>query len=345
VEAHQPFDIIMKTTTPRLRISLLICTLLISLMSGRKELKAQDQVTLNNNSGNPIGLLVDGKLNGSNANDQTYVSPGSPALIGQFSKINGNKTNEIMAFTQDRPMALYTPVPWTTGNDNIVVPFPNKILIPVTIWVVYGDFDTVSTKAANDILTASTIYGTERVGVDFSTVTFMNATANPLAPNYYNYDSSTMATRIKTDIGYVAGQINIYYVRSIIGQGGAQYTNAGEVNRVGGPSIAIGSNTTITVLTHEIGHLCALAHVDSGPPTQWFNFTNVMSQNGSPNARFLTEGQVLRMHLTSVSVLNNTYHARPGLPIRDCSTTSTTATDTCPGVQKRVWADGTYPPN
>ncbi len=198
----------MKKTKSRLQISLFLCSLIISV-SGLTDLRAQDQVTLNNNSGNPIGLLVDGKLNGSFVNDKTYVSPASPALIGQFSRMNGNRTNEIMAFTQDRPMAIFANVPWTTGNDNVMVPFANQISIPVTIWVVYGDFNSVSTKAANDILTASSIYSTERVGVGFSSVTFMDATANPRAPSYYNYYDSTMATSIKTDIGYVTGQINI----------------------------------------------------------------------------------------------------------------------------------------
>ncbi|MFL6530682.1 MAG: hypothetical protein ACJ8KX_09450, partial [Chthoniobacterales bacterium] len=70
-----------------------------------------------------------------------------------------------------------------------------------------------------------------------------------------------------------------------------------------------------------------------------------MTTYGTLNQRFLTEGQVLRMHLSSYSSLNETYHARAGQPIRDCDPTSTTATDICPGVQKRIWADGTYPAN
>jgi Peptidase M66 len=332
----------MKKTKPGLQISLFICTLILA-MPGLTELKAQDQITLNNNSGNPIGLLVDGKLNGSFANDKTYVAPGSPALIGQFSKINGNSTNEIMAFTQDRPMAIYTSVPWTTGNDNIMVPFANQIALPITIWVLYGDFGSVCTKAANDVLTASSIYSSERVGVGFSTVAFMDATANPLASRYYNYDF-TMANAIKTDIGYANGQINIYYINSIV-VSGVQYTQASCTDQIGGTMVFMGSTTIATILAHEMGHNFSLEHVHSGIATQWFDFSNVMSQNGSPNARYLTEGQVLRMHLTSTSALNDTYNARPGLLIRNCAATSTTATDTCPGVQKRIWADGIYPAN
>jgi Metallo-peptidase family M12B Reprolysin-like len=333
----------MKKTKPGLQLSLFICALIIS-MPGLTELRAQDQITLNNNSANPIGLLVDGKLAGSFVNDKTYVSPGSPALIGQFSAINGNKTNEIVAFSQDRPMAIYTNVPWTTGNDNIVVSFANKILIPVTIWIVYGDVAAVTTKATSDLLTTSTIFGTERVGVDFSTVTFRDATANPLAPNYYNYDDNVMASSIKTDIGYVTGQINVYCVRSLIFSG-AQYLNGGQATFTGGPSIAISSQSTTNVLAHEFGHLFSLAHTNSGAATQWFDYTNLMSTNGSPGAAYLTEGQVFRMHINGGSVLNQTYNARPGQPTRFCDGTSTTATNTCPGVQKRIWADGTYPAN
>ena len=43
-------------------------------------------------------------------------------------------------------------------------------------------------KGANDALQPLMIYSTERVGVDFSTVTFRDATANPRAPSYYDYE-------------------------------------------------------------------------------------------------------------------------------------------------------------
>jgi hypothetical protein len=334
---------LMKTVNGRFYFSLLIITLLLAV-TGLRQLKAQDQVTLSNTSGNPIGLLIDGKLGGSFANDKTYVSPGSPALVGQFSSINGNKPNEIMAFTQDRPPAVFSHVPWTPGNDNIAVPFANKILIPVTIWIVYGDFNSASTKALNDVLTTSTIYGTERVGVDFSTVNIIDATTNPKAAKYYDYDYYTMAAGLKADIGYVPGQVNIYYVHAM-NWSGILYTNSGEARQEGAPWIMLGSAAMNVVLAHEIGHLMALAHVHSGAPTQWFDYTNMMTTSGSPSSRFITEGQVLRMHLSSNSVLNTLYNARPGLLIRDCNPTSTKATDTCPGVQKRIWADGTYPAN
>jgi hypothetical protein len=334
----------MKKSELKWPLSLVLCTLMIS-MSGLGGLQAQDQITLTNPSGNEIGLLVDGASNGSFANDRTYLSPGSPALIGQFSAPKGNQKGEIMAFTQDRPMAIQSGVPWTGGNDNIAVPFADKILIPITIWVVYGDYNTVNQKATSDLLTASAIYTAERLGVDFSTVTIMDATANPKASKYYDYNYYTMGATIRAEIGYTPGQINVYYVRSLDWGGTTLYTNAGEARNENGPWIVLGSAAMTCVLAHEMGHNMALWHVHSGAATQWFDYSNLMSTNGSLKGRLLTEGQILRMHLSSKSVLNNTYHVRPGQLIRDCDPTSTKTTDTCPGVQKRIWADGIYPAN
>jgi len=334
----------MKTGNQRFYLYLFTIALLIAI-SGLEKLQAQDQITLPNSPGNEIGLLVDGALSGSFVNDRTYVAPASPALISQFSAPKGNKSGEVMAFTQDRPMAIRPSVPWTQGNDNIAVPFSDKILIPVTVWVVYGDYPSVNTKATSDLLTASSIYTAERLGVDFSTVTIMDATANPNAAKYYDYDYYTMGATIRADIGYTPGQINVYYTRSLDWGGTTLYTNAGEARNENGPWVVLGSTAMTCVLAHEMAHNMGLWHVHTGAATQWFDYSNLMSTNGSLKGRMLTEGQILRMHLSSTSVLNNTYHVRPGQLVRDCDPTSTRTTDTCPGVQKRIWADGIYPAN
>ena len=243
-------------------------------------------------------------------------------------------------------MAINPNVPWTTGNDNIVVPFANKILIPGDHLDSLRDVAVVTTKATNDLLTTSTIFvSTQRSGGRFLHGCVQGCHGHPLAPNYYNYDGNVMASSIKTNIGYVTGRSMFTVSASIIfggTYGTTQYTNAGQATFTGGPSIAIASQSTTNVLAHEFGHLFSLAHTNTGAATQWFDYTNLMSTNGSPGAAYLTEGQVFRMHINGGSVLNQTYNARPGQPTRFCDFTSTTATNTCPGVQKRIWADGSY---
>jgi hypothetical protein len=319
-----------------------VIALFISTIGAGFNAYAQDQVTLNNNSGNEIGLLVDGVLNGSFVNDKTFLSATSPISLGSFIKAKGNKTNEVMAFTKDRPMEIYTSVPWTSGNDNITVPFANKILIPITIWIIYGDFEAVRTKVLNDLLTTSSVFNNERVGVDFSTITFMDATANPLASNYYNFNTNWDG--LKSDIGFVNGQLNVYYTYASYIDG-AYWTNAGRyaTNGISGLGmIAMGSTTKQTVLVHEIGHGFGMAHITG---LTGFDSTNVMTQQNRLSSLFFTEGQILRMHLSEYSVINWLYNARPGKLIRNCGSTATTATNTCPELQKRIWADGTAPPN
>ncbi len=329
---------------------LLLAYAIATVLAGVTHAGAQDQITLNNNSGNPIGLLVDGKFGKNIANDQTYVAPGSPALVGPFTAVTGrNGLNEIMAFTVNRPPAVRTAVPWTSGNDDIRVPFADKIMIPITVWVVYGDYATGQARAANDVLTTSTIFRDERVGVDFSAVTYMNATTNPLAAQYYDLDGSNQATfaNMARDIGFVSDQVNIYYVRGLIRNGQSQPYSLQTSRLPDGsrPMLVLGSATVPPNQTWGFGLLFGLTSFPPGPATEYFDYTNVMSGNGSPNARYFTEGQVIRTHLNSNSVLNQVYHARPGQLIRDCSPTSNTATDGCPAIQKRIWADGAYPAN
>lgn len=315
-------------------------SLIVNLLFIGFKLLAQDKISLNN-SGGEIGVLVDGLLNKTFINDKTYVSSANPINIGSFTKANGTKTNEIMAFGSDRPLEVYSNVPWTSGTDNINMTFGNKILFPISIWVIYGDFETVVTKVTTDLLAASTVFNDEKVGFDFSTVSFVDATSNPLAPNYYVYHSTgTDPAALKNDIGYISDRINLYYCNSI-NISGTEYTNAG-LTLASKDIIILGSTAQPYVLPHEVGHSFNLAHITG---LTGFDNTNMMTQAGGPQMKYFTEGQILRMHLSSNSAINFIYNARPGKLLRACGATTTTATNTCPELQKRIWADGVMPPN
>ncbi len=102
----------------------------------------------------------------------------------------------------------------------------------------------------------------------------------------------------------------------------------------------MGKNSGDELLSHEIGHAFSLTHVNADAN---FNVDNIM-HSASNTRQYATEGQLFRAHLNPESILNALYNARPGEVTRFCAYNNT-ATFPCPAIQKRVWADGGFPPN
>lgn len=295
-------------------------------------LGCDDQVTLINTSGNSNGILVDGQSSTGPVNDQTFTSNSTTISVGQLSA--SVSSNEVVAFTNQRPAAIQTPVSWTSGSDNVSVAFSGQITIPVKVWIVKGPFDTQRMKAINACITTTSIWNNERMGVAFSPFEIVDATSDPDAPNYYAFDCSKK-TGIETDIGKTIGRINIYYVETVDGGSGR-----GQACAIGSDFVAMGANTGSELLSHELGHDFALTHIDD--LANDFDQTNIM-HSASNTRQYITEGQLFRAHLSTTSALNFLYSARPGQPTRNCP--RDTANDQCPQIKKRIWADGTFPPN
>ena len=291
-----------------------------------------DIVTITNTSGNPVGLLVDGQSGNKQVNDFTVITNSSIAGVGQLS--GSPSSNEIIAFTNRRPVAIKTNVPWTAGDDNITMAFANEITIPVKVWIVKGPFETQRLNAINACITTTSIWNKERMGVAFSPFEIVDATANPKASNYFAFDC-TKKTGIETDIGKTAGRINIYFVDTVDGG-----TGRGQACAIGSDFVAVGSAIGSELLSHELGHDFGLTHIDD--LTTDFDQTNIM-HSASNTRQFITEGQLFRAHLSSNSALNFLYNARPGQPTRDCPRDM--ANNQCPRIQKRIWADGAFPAN
>lgn len=297
---------------------------------------SNDYIQCTNTSGVEIGCLVDGKVKNSNHNDDKYTSSTDGFSVDKY--VSGS-SNEVIAYTENRPVTLVENVPWATAADTVDVDFADEMLFDVTIWVVYapnGDFAAQETKILNDVLTTSTYFQAERLGVDFGNVTIIDATNDPDASNYYAFTCS-LQNGIKTDIGNVAGEINIYYTQTVDG-GSAR----GQACQVGSDFVAMAAFAGNELLSHEIGHDFQLYHIDG--LTTYFNQTNIM-HSASNSRQYLTEGQTFRAHLQSGSAINFLYNARPGQSTRNCGSTSTNPTNTCPEIQRRIWSDGTYPAN
>lgn len=293
---------------------------------------SNDKVTLANTSGSEKGIMVDGQSSAGQVNDQSFTSAtNGPISVGKLTA--SPSSNEVVAFNSLHPVAVQTPVGWTSGNDSITVSFPNLITIPVKVWIVKGPFNTQRQRAIDACITTSSIWINERMGVDFNPFEIVDATGDPQAANYFAFDCSKK-TGIETDIGKTAGRINIYWVDTVDGG-----TGRGQACQIGSDFVAMGSSTGDELLSHELGHDFALQHVD-GQAT--FDQTNIM-HSASNTREFITEGQLFRGHLRTNSALNFLYAARPGLPTRNCGHND--ATDPCPRINKRIWADGVFPAN
>jgi len=291
-----------------------------------------DRVKLTNTSGSENGILVDGQSSSGPINDETFASSSTTIKVGRLRA--SATSNEVIAFTNLRPVAIQTPVSWTSGRDTVNTPFANQIAIPVKVWIVKGPFNTQRTKAITACITTTAIWNSERMGVAFSPFEIVDATGDPDAPNYYAFDCSKK-TGIETNIGKASGRINIYYVDTVDGG-----TGRGQACNIGSDFVAMGSNTGSELLSHELGHDFALTHIDD--LTAVFDQTNIM-HSASNTRQFVTEGQLFRGHLTTTSALNFLYAARPGQPTRNCA--RDTANDQCPQIKKRIWGDGTFPAN
>ncbi len=288
-----------------------------------------DAVQLSNTSGSENGLLVDGQQSSGFQNDKTLTSTEGKIAVGTFTASAG----EVIAYTNLRPVAITTPVNWTNSDETANVPYAGKIQIPVKVWIVKGPYAQQRQLAIDHCITTSAIWNAERMGVDFNPFEIVDATGDAQASNYFTFDCSKQAG-IQNDIGKTAGRINVYWVDTVDGG-----TGRGQACSIGSDFVAMGSATGTELLSHELGHDFDLQHIDGQTN---FDQTNIM-HSASNTRQFVTEGQLFRAHLRTASALNDTYNARPGLPTRNCGHGD--VSNTCPGLVKRIWADGTFAAN
>lgn len=279
------------------------------------------------------GVLVDGTKGGAAVNDARYTDTDQSRTVGNFT--SGPASNEeVTAFTNRRPVKIVENVGWTNANDDVAnVTFSQEISVPVTVWIVQGPLAAQRDLAIDHCVTTSSIWQDERMGVRFSQFEIVDATNDPDAPNYYDFDCS-MRAGIQNDIGRRANRINVYWVDTVDGG-----TGRGQACAFGSDFVAMGRTTNDELLVHEFGHNFDLRHVD-GQAT--FDDTNIMD-SGSVTRAFITEGQLTRAHLNPNSALNGVYGARGGEPTRTCSHAANN--NDCPVLNTRIWADGAFPAN
>lgn len=286
----------------------------------------------------PVGILVDGRRNNAQVDDERFVitpvgAAASQALGAmQYSPLG----NEVLSFAAARAPTQHS-TPWTAGQDTFSRSMVNTVRVPITVWILTapGTFLAQAVQAASTVIQAGALFDQERLGLDFNTIELRDETNNTNRGAFLNV---TALNALETQIGHINGRFNVYWVQAVNGNTGS---GTGEVAH--GDSIAVGFNSAPGLLAHELGHNLALDHIDGDTR---FDGTNVMMSAGGTRL-FLTEGQAYRAHIRSISAIRSTqvYGLRPAMPIIDtCNISSTTRN--CPKPDKRIWADGaTWPAN
>ena len=283
-------------------------------------------------TGEQLGLLVDGRVGGSFANDQGFLSHSQSIGVGSQSNA---QSNEIIVFDfRGAPTHLHTP--WTNEDDVFTVNLNAEIEIDATVWIVKGPWAKQRQHANEACTRTAQIWIRERMGVMFRKFVLVDATGDPDAPNHYDFsggDSGDAPWKaLREDIGFVEGRLNIYWLDTVEGSTTWGWSNFGT-------QIVMGRNTGAELLSHEIGHAMSLQHTNSRTT---FDVTGVMHSASDVRAHF-SEGQIYRAHFRPTSIINETLQARPGQPTRTCSQGANNAT--CVRIDRRLWADGSFPAN
>ena len=288
-----------------------------------------DKVNIVNGSGNEQGLLVDGANSSGHVNDRKRVSTSTSIDVGKLEA--SSSTNDIIAFTKGRPVAIKENAAWTSSDDTESITFSNKINIPITVWIVKGPFNSKRTKAINACIYTTGRFDAERVGIGFSQFEILDKTGMTNASDFFHFATSADPQDWKDAVGWKNDRINIYYIETVSG--------SATTGRAVGFSnfIVLGQNFGDIAVVHEIGHSLSARHKSSPD----FNTDCIMwpFYDTTDPWEFFSEGELFRMHANSTSALNSVYSARAGQPQRSC--VGNVSSNECVDWDKRLWDDGT----
>ncbi|MEJ0085096.1 MAG: hypothetical protein WDO72_05415 [Pseudomonadota bacterium] len=271
----------------------------------------------NNTSGSQALSLLDARRISGCVNDEP--ERGNPVIIKGSVLSNQNCRSEVGIFSLDNAVKLKENVNTWTDNRGDVTPVAMSALVtePVTFWVIQGPFSSTQTRITTDVARANQLYNQQEGGIRITTTAVHDATADPDAPGLLNSDCDSVAA-LTGDIGFTAGELNVYYNDT----SGARGWWCGGSN---GDVLIISSAADNESLAHEIGHAFSLRHSNTvaGMPA-----TNIMITGGTGRNSF-SIGQMFRTSINSNSRLN-VHGRRPGEPTRSCP--DATANDACPSL-------------
>jgi len=290
---------------------------------------APDVVRMTNPSTGEVGLLVDGANNIGRVQDSTLRTTTALANVGVLN--SGALTHVVALFAPDRRPELVS-VAWTAAADTLSVALRDLVAIPVTVWVIAGNFAEEKTKIEAALAQLNLEWRRERFGVEVTDIAVIDAT--PLATQFEFFAIGMGAPfgALGSGVGRAAGRFNIYVV-SQIRANGQLMRGFGERP---GTALAVTSSAVDSLgarpLGHEFGHNFGLADTDN--VAGFMIDGNVMTTGLS--SLVLTEGQTFRAHFDRFSPLRL---FRAGDSFEPVSCGPVDATTRCPEVTLRIWSE------
>jgi hypothetical protein len=336
--------------------------------------QSPDTVTVANESGNPNGVIIwgdedrDGIVDWDRDVDHLEFEGSGSIPVGGLSS---DKLNQVVAFTVGRPPALKTGVTWGSGVDDVSLAYSPVYKIPIKFWILCAKDRCKDGISGNKrghlaafLLWANKRLRAERTGLelkapdDGSYIVDLTGDTAPVLPLNFRTgipeDEQQQQAEVPNDCpkledpGFTpktGGAFNVYMVESVDGEfdrGDSCWTD---------DSVVVGRDAIWGTILHELSHDLSLRHVDLEDWVSQVGGTRNLMHSESTRRRYLTEGQVFRMHFSTHSGLNgHLASSRPQTPAqnqnqtqdqgppRDCGN-NPGANLTCPPEQTILWAD------
>jgi hypothetical protein len=299
-----------------------------------------DEILFSNGSGEPIGILLDGREANGTFTDRVIITPDTAGIELAADVIDDPLQGEIAAFTRNRLPSVNFPVTFQEGKDVERVDFQNEVFIDFTVWIVETDLlhpvGTRMTTTLEALLYADNYWQLERMGLRLGSVRFVDLTsASGYIPRDIDHGGPADLTSmdlLATRAGEEEDRINIYLIRKVNNSRNLAAAQQ-DGNRVALGMYAGGADQ----LFHLLMQSFSLGEISAGTPG--FTSRNVCSIANNPftNRRYISEGQLFRAHVNPASALNDTYEIRPGEYQFDCP--DATTSPRCPSLDTRIFVD------
>jgi hypothetical protein len=320
-----------------------------AVSSGWAYAQVPDSVKLANENGTEeSGVIAWGKEGMLDAMGVSPVSVGALSL---------GEANQVVAFTIDRPPALDANVPWAASSDIIPLDYPTPYKMPIKVWVLCVDDDCTTAMPASKKteLDGFLVWWNERFLAEHVGITLdggadwivdktgLTGTGSSM---FWDFDTTASCAKLVATARGLdmrqEGAFNVYMVRTVNGlsrMGNFCYTH---------DSAVVGSYALKGTILHEICHDLGLWHIDGKRWEKKVGGTKNLMSGDSVKRKFLTEGQVFRIHFTSNSGLHFELSASlsPTVPTtppqertpRDCTDDGPPRLP-CPPEETMLWKD------